>query len=145
MTTTDDDAVTPDLPPVAPGLRLTTPDTVDHERTPFSVDGEVLWAVRPKAGQLMALVRSYNAGADEFEQVKVLEGFLDLCLEPETAAVLRDRMDDPDDGFDLEHVQALMEGLQTHWFARPTGRPSSSSGTRRRTGRGSTARARRTG
>jgi hypothetical protein len=135
----DDDEI-----PVDKALDFTSPETVPHVKTPFKIDGELMWAVRPKGGQMMAIARDYQAAAgDELAELRMIEEFLDLCLEPEAADRIRERLSDAEDPFDVDTLVPLIEALQTAWSGRQhTGRPSSSSPRRRRTGRTSTARRR---
>lgn len=137
----------PDLPAVAPGLDITSTRTEAGALTPFKVDGELYYAKRPKGGQLMALARGMQDADNmtEIEQVQILDSFLDLCLDADTAAALRDRMEDPEDNFDVDDLIPLIDALQAVWGKGPAARPRSSSSRRRTTGRASTARARSTG
>jgi hypothetical protein len=123
--------------PVAKALDVSSPTEVPRIRTPFKIDGELMWATKPKGGVLMAMARDYNAHPDdELGEVKMIEAFLDICMEPEAADRIRERLSDPDDAFDVDTLVPLVQALQTAWSGRQhTGKPSTSSPRRRRTGR----------
>lgn len=130
-------------------LQFTSPAR-DHEsnRTPFQLDDELLYAIKPKTASLVKLMKSVNTeNEDDPRNVDALDEFIDLCMEPASAKIIRDRMDDPDDGFDLDTLVEIMEALQAAWTDRPTGPSSGSSGRRAtpRSGRRSTANARSVG
>jgi len=125
-------------------LDFTSPERV-IEHTPFVLDGEKLLAVKPKGGQLLALakdVRALQAAHDELGQAEIIDRFMEMCMEPDSAARLTSRLTDPEDDFDLDTLTLIIERLQEVWTARPTGPSSGSSQRRRTTGRASTARVR---
>src|SRR5262245_6358476 len=103
----DDDDL--DLPRIPAALHITTPADYTRERTPFQVDDELLWAIRPKGGQLLGLIRTASESMTDFEEARVIDQFIEMAMEPDTAARLRERLDDPDDGFDIEHLTSLMQ------------------------------------
>lgn len=126
-----------------PALSFTTPVKELHALTPFEQDGELLHAVEPKGAQLMALLRDVDR-TDQFGQIELIDSFMDLCLTEESATRLRERMDDPDDPFDVPELSNIIKALREVWGERPTGPSTPSSPSRRRTGTASTARSRRT-
>lgn len=125
-------------------LSFTTPQRELGIVTPFVLDGETLSAVEPKASQLLAITRGLSDD-DMLAEVGIIDAFMDLCLTEETATRLRERMDDPQDPFDLDTLTNIIQALQGAWSKRPTGPSGPSSQQPRRTGKASTARARRTG
>ncbi len=114
----------------------------EKERTSILLDGEQLWARRPKAAKLIEIMRMVNMeDSTDPSNVDALDEFLDQVMEPDTAARLRERMDDADDDFDIDTLVVIMEGLQETWSARPTGSGSASPAppARKRSARRSTA------
>lgn len=124
------------------------------ERTPFLMpqpDGEepvVLWAVRPKNALLFHVEEKLNAAeADESLAMDAYRAFLAAAVEEESSDHLWDRLADPRDELDVQHLRAMTRQLIEKWQggARPTKSASASGRLPRSTGRPSTARARSKG
>lgn len=121
-------------------LDFTTPEPAPRVHTIVRLDGEELVAVEPKGGQLMALQMAELTGVPE---AKIINDFLDLCMEPASAARIKARLIDSDDPFDMDTLGRIIAGLQEAWTNRPPTKPAASSKQRRSTGRTSTANTRR--
>lgn len=130
-------------------MTFTSPERdLDKVRTPFNLDGEILFAIQPKAAILLNLAKQVNVENEEDPaNIRALDEFVDICMEEATAVRLRERMADPEDGFDLDTLVQIMQALQGVWADRPTGRPNDSSGRQptRRPGARSTGNARSVG
>ncbi|MBA9005916.1 hypothetical protein [Thermomonospora cellulosilytica] len=132
----DDDL---ELPPVPEELVFTTSakdrpaaDEGDRE-LPFEIDGERYVAHRP-ADSSFALVMS--AGARTMSapnRMAAITRFLDSTLSPESRDRLLDRLEDPDDPFELEDLTRVLVALVKRWSAasRP-GKARQRAGSRRR-------------
>lgn len=131
--------------PVA-ALSFTSPDATPRELTPIDLDGEMLYAVIPKGGMMLELaIRAASAG-DDLAQAQLVDDFLTLVMEEESAARIRERLTDPDDPFDVEPTLVeMINGLQALWGKGRSTKSRPSSARRRRTGPRSTATARRGG
>lgn len=119
---------------------LTTPERA-RVLTTVDLDGETLHAVKPKGGQMLAMARAIEGLPDDLAEMKLIDSFLELCMDEPSRDRLRERLDDPEDDFDLDTLTELMDRLKEAWADRPTGPSRSSSPPRKRTGRASTARA----
>lgn len=136
---------TPDLPALDPRLDFQSAPSEAGTLTPFKVDDEMFMARRPKGGQLLAMTRGVtNMDAlDDLGQAHLIDDFLDICMEADTADRLRERMEDPEDNFDVDDLAAIVQALQAVWGKGRPGRSGTSSRQPRRTGRSSTGRARK--
>jgi hypothetical protein len=119
---------------------ITTPERT-RVTTTVDLDGETLHAIMPKAGQMLAMTRAIEGLPDDLAEMKLIDSFLELCLDEPSRDRLRERLDDPEDDFDLDTLTDLMNQLKEVWADRPTGPSTASSQRPRRTGRASTARA----
>jgi len=142
--------MTTDPTPLVPDpMEFTSPDR-ERERTLFRIDGEDFYALKPKGGQMLRLgieaaaiqQRTGGTGDVDLSDALIIDGFMDTCFEPETTDRLRERLEDPDDNFDIDTLMEVMQALERAWGRRPTGRSGGSSQRRPRSGRTSTARAR---
>jgi hypothetical protein len=125
-------------------LSFTTPARELGKTTPFDLDGETLYAVQPKVAALMAMVQDIDTD-DLSGQAAIIDDFIDVCMTEETAQRLHERLNDPQDPFDLDTLGKIISGLQGVWTQRPpTSRPASSRQAGR-TGPESTVRSRRVG
>lgn len=115
-------------------------------RKPFTIDSDptILWATRPKQAILLKLARGL-VGDNESAQVEVFDLFLDEVLDPESAEYLRGRLEDKDDKLDIPHLMVPLQALVGLWYGRPTKSQAASRPSPRRTGKGSTVRARSRG
>lgn len=106
---------------------------------------EVLTARRPKMGVLLDLaakVEQADASEDIGAMVAAVDLFLDSVMVPESAAIVRAQLSNPDDDLDIEHLGKPMQALVGLWYRRPTGRQAGSPSSRSGTGKRSTARSR---
>lgn len=115
--------------------------TVDRKVLDFELDGETLYARRPKTNAFLALA-DFADSDDAYVQIRGVRTFMEECLIPESRGVIQERLDDPDDEFDLDDIVPIINWLIEEMSARPTGRPTASSGRPKRTGNRSTARSR---
>lgn len=111
---------------------------------PFRIgdDDRILVSYRPKYGSVMALLRLAES-KDPAEQFKLVDVFMDVALDADSADYLRDRFEDPEDEWDYDVLVPVIQRLTGVWF--PKSQRGSSPGGRatpRRTGRGSTVRRR---
>jgi hypothetical protein len=126
------------------------------ERTPFALpqpDGDemtVLYAIRPKSMTLAAIGERTSAALASEDPVVILNAhryFIHVALDPASADVIWNRLNDADDFLDTPHIAAMVETLMTKWVggARPTVKGSGSSRLQRGTGRPSTGQRRSKG
>lgn len=143
---TADPATPADVTPLeAPAFALTSTTATKVRDTPFTLDGYLLIARRPKTSWFID--KQTEAGSmpeDDPRQVDLMHEVLDkLFPRDEDRAWFYGRLRDEDDDFDYEDLEAVFSALQERWAGgRPTG-PSAGSAGRRRSGGGrSTARRR---
>lgn len=111
-----------------------------RESVSFSLDGVTLTAIRPKTYTMVEMV---NAGeGDTITQVKAIVEFMNETLDVRSRQVIQDRLKDPEDAFDLEHLAPIAQFLMERFGKRPTSRSKASAVRPEKTGRPSTARAR---
>jgi hypothetical protein len=130
---------------IDPALVVTTEAGIrKRELTPFEVDGEVFYAVKPKGGMMLNLAVRANMVGDEMAQAQLVDDFLTMIMDSESGSEdrLRERLDDPDDNFDVDHLTIIINGLQAVWGKGQSTKSPRSSARRRRTGPRSTATAR---
>lgn len=128
-------------------LAFTSPSRAEAPRTPFELDGERLIAIKPKLATLIYLIREMG-GENNADDMALVEGFLEQAMEPDSAKRIRERLADPEDGFDVDVLNQILNALQEVWYSdRPTGQANGSSSRRstRRRGAGSTANVRSVG
>jgi hypothetical protein len=135
-------------------------DDVWHLKV-FEIEGEQFAAVRPAEGAWLVLMRHvYVAKQDETQMGIAGIKFLDQCFVEEDLRTaleeagydddqvellatsnqrINDRLMDRHDPFGYRTLIAVMEGLTEEWSGNPTGSPSGSSRSQRRTGAKSTA------
>lgn len=113
------------------------------ERLDFTIDGteETLYAYLPTSGQLVMLAAAVGARDMTRQSAEFMETFWSL-LDEKSEGILRARMLDPYDPFDLSDIMNIIEWLSEEGSGRPTSPSSDSSPTRTATGTRSTARAR---
>jgi hypothetical protein len=114
------------------------------EKVEFDLDGETLRAYKPKTWLLVELAEA--AESNPIEQVKVFVKYMNDVMDDDSVQYLRNRLGDPEDTFDVEHLVPLMHWLIEQFGGkegsakRPTGRRTGSPGTPGKTGRGSQGR-----
>jgi hypothetical protein len=110
-----------------PGLLDTTP----HEPAPGEIgeviefakmpdDGVVLQAIRPKTAMLIPAADAAVSG-DIKEQFKVSMRLIRDLLTPESRDYLFNRLSDPADKLDIEHLRPIIDALVEALGGRPTG------------------------
>jgi hypothetical protein len=128
-----------------PVKEFTTEPEAEEDRVivDFALDGATLQAMRPKTVAFISLAETQD---DEtgWRQMQAVRDFMDECLLPDSRELIADRLEDPDDRFDVTDLVPIVNWLMGEFTTRPTGRPSGSSARPKRTGRPSTARSRST-
>jgi hypothetical protein len=122
-----------------------TPEEDRPDRYPFHARGteQTLWARRPKDVQLtylMSKMTGRRAGT-----LAAAGSYLDFfmsVLDDDAADIIEERILDPDDDFEIDDVQEILEGLMEQWSGRPTRSSSGSTGSPPPTGPRSTGPAR---
>ena len=113
-----------------------------NDHVPFQLAGDdtIYEARRPKIAVLLRCVKALGDDQDELAQVAAFDDLLDRILEPESAAALRERLEDDDDDLDLDSpgIANMFQTLVGLWYGRPTGRRPASRRSPSRTGRRST-------
>lgn len=102
---------------------ITEDDMID-----FEIDDDTFTAIRPKMSQVMKIVGA--ADASVVQQVSRVEKFLESVLTTESWERLEDRLEDPDDGLEFDHMIEIMNGIIEDFADRPTESSSASSGGR---------------
>ena len=111
----------------------------DNAPVDFVLDGVTLYARRPKMTAFMELART-RSSTQTLEQFEAFMRFAEEALIPESRDHVWDRLDDPDDAFDIQNLIPMLTWLMGEFTnRRPTGQPSASSGRRKPTGSRSTA------
>lgn len=129
------------------GRNFTTAVTDAHIRNEddafhYQLDGKPLIIFAPSAAQLTLLIAAtMNADDDDPDPSTigtVIQAFMGM-LEEKSARMVRRRLLDPNDPFELDNIVAIVEQLAEDAGARPTELPSASSPSRPATGTSSTA------
>lgn len=112
------------------------------EETPFMLDDEPMVAIKPKGGQLLSLAKDIRlmADTDPLAQTEIIDRFMAMCMTPDSSRRITERLEDPDDDFDVDTLTVIIQRLQEVWTDRPTTPSPGSSRRRGTTGRGSTGR-----
>lgn len=120
------------------------PDTLT---IPFTLDTNphVLIGTRPKMAILMRIVTTLADDSNEMAQLASLYRLLEKVLDADSLVHLNSRFDDEADDLDLPAIGPILQMLVGRWYGGPTGKPSPSANSRRRTTSGSTARKRSRG
>lgn len=120
------------------------PDPAARAPIPFRIgdDPTVLVSYRPKYAVLMRLVRLSDS-ADQTATLKLVDEFIEVALDPESAEYLRGKFEDPECDWDYDVLIPIITQLTRRWFPKsPAGRSPGSRSTPTRTGRRSTVRSR---
>lgn len=127
----------------------TTDDTGQPE---VVYDDTLLTAHRPKQAVLLraaSVLALIDDGTDDFdpEVANQLYDFLTVMLDEPSAAYVRERLEDPEDGRDIDpDLSALLSSLVGRWYGgRAPKAPAVSQRPRSTTGKRSTGRSRSTG
>lgn len=110
---------TGELPPVPEELVFTTrakerPKT-GGEPLRFEVDGETCTAYLPAEDSFALLAAAAARSMPTAERIATVMRFLDVALDEASAVRLRDRLEDPDDDFDLSDLFDIMVALIKQW------------------------------
>jgi len=109
----------------------------------YQLDGKPLIIFPPSAAQITLLIAAtLNADDDEPDQqaiATIISAFMGM-LEEKSARLVRRRLLDPNDSFDLDTIVEIVQQLAEDVVGRPTESPSASSTSRPATGTSSTAR-----
>lgn len=105
------DAVTPS------GLVFKTAAKTEEDRklTPFELDGEQLYAHKPKDSVALWISRMLVDEDDISAVVGGYEKFVHYVFPAETRTHIMGRLEDADDDFDLDEVNQILTGLFTVW------------------------------
>lgn len=110
---------------------------VNDQPIEFELDGEVLTAYPPTAGQLALFLTANTAGG--VESIQAMFELLAQVIDDDAVAVLKDRLGD---GMEITVVTDIISYLVEEWSAHPTQPSSGASASRKSTGKGSTAKPR---
>lgn len=121
--------------------------TNDHVPFQLGEDPEVYHAKRPKMAVLLQVATALDDDTNPFAQATAFNDLIDKVLEPASADAIRARLEDEDDDLDLDSpgIENMFQTLVGLWYGTPTGKRPASRGSRPRTGRRSTVRARSAG
>lgn len=140
MTTTDDEQTVLQLA----GANEDRDKT--NDRVPFQLgdDDTVYHGKRPKMAVLLKVAAALDDESSPFAQAQAFDRLIDKVLEPESVEALRERLENEDDELDLDSpgIENMFQTLMGLWYGGPTGKRPASRGSRPRTGRRSTVRAR---
>jgi hypothetical protein len=123
---------------------ITENTTTRDEATAFhyQIDGKPLVIYPPDASQMTLLIAAtMNSDEDEVDPqtvATIIQAFMGM-LDEKSARLVRRRLLDPNDPFDLETVVDIVAQLAEDVVARPTESSSASSPSRPATGNSSTA------
>lgn len=119
------------------------------DRQPFRLAGDdtVYVGQRPKMAVLLNLAKAMADDTDQMAQAAAFDTMLEKVLDPESAAAMRDRLNDEDDDLDLDSpgIVNMFQTLLGLWYGRPTTRPAASRRPSSRTTKRSTGRSRSKG
>ena len=115
-----------------------------EDALPFQMEGsdEQLYAYPPSEGQLVLLMGLIGDQEPQALAATVLDVFWQL-LEPETATIVRRRLNDRSDSFGIANVMNIVQWLVEETAARPTQSSSASTPSRTTSGPRSTGTARK--
>lgn len=118
-----------------------TPESAFEDADPidFELDGEPITAYPPTGGQLALVMASVGKHSQTVDRVAATIDFLDSILDEQGQTLIRERLMDRNDPFDLEQVENILDYLIKEWSARPTKRPSDFQRSRSSTTKSSTA------
>jgi hypothetical protein len=105
----------------------------------FAIDGTMCTAYRPGDGQIAVLMATTGPHASENEQIAGFINFFVSVLDEGSHSYIVSRLLDRTDVFGMKELNDISEYLMEQWSGRPTKSSSGSTGSRRKTGRSSTA------
>jgi hypothetical protein len=140
VTTTEDEGTVLQLA----GADSDRDKTNDHVPFQLGDDETVYHGRRPKMAILLKVAAALDDDSNPMAQAMAFDRLIEKVLEPDSAAALRERLEDEDDDLDLDSpgIQSMFQTLMGLWYGGPTGKRPASRGSRPRTGRRSTVRAR---
>jgi len=117
-----------------------------NDLVPFRLgdDDTVYTARRPKMAVLLRVAATLDDDTNPLAQAASFEALLGKILTPDSAAAIRERLEDDDDDLDLDSpgIENLFQTMLGLWYGGPTTKRRGSAGSQSRTGRRSTVRAR---
>lgn len=121
--------------------------TNDHVPFQLGEHPQVYHGKRPKMAILLQVASALDDDTNPFAQATAFNELIDKVLEPESSEALHARLEDEDDDLDLDSpgIENMFQTLVGLWYGGPTGKRPASRGSRPRTGRRSTVRARSAG
>jgi len=106
----------------------------------FKIDDHVATAYYPGDGQFAVLMAMTDSRTTMQEQIAGVLNFFDSVLDEHTQIVIRRRLLDRTDPFDVFKVQDILMWLVSEWSGRPTKQPADYLPSQRSGGRKSTRR-----
>lgn len=119
-------------------FNVSTKTVEERAKVEFKVDKFPVTAKEPAPGQLAYLMASTGRGASGSDAVAGVINFMISVVDKEAASHLQSRLLDPDDNFEVEDIENILEWLVEEWTGNPTGEPSGSTSSPSTTGRSST-------
>lgn len=127
---------------------LTEQTRNEDEAYHYTIDGKPLVIYPPSAAQMtLLLAATLNADEDEPDPqaiATIISAFIGM-LDDRSARMVRRRLLDPNDPFELDNIVEIVEALTEDVVGRPTESPADSLPSRPATGTSSTASSRRQG
>ena len=111
----------------------------DAEPLEFQIDEETFTAYPPTGAQLALAMAAQGSHSSMSDRMAGLMDFLAGILDDKGMERFRVRLQDRDDPFDMDTVEAVILWLTEEWAARPTQSGSGSRSSRRSSGRRLTA------
>lgn len=105
----------------------------------FTIDGFEVVAHSPTTNQLAMFFANFGDTVGTITSTLDILNFYFDRFDNDARQHLKRRLNDPTDGFNLGHVQAMLMQLLEEWGGRPTTSPQDSPVLRRNAGRKSTA------
>lgn len=111
----------------------------------YAIDGKPIVVFPPSAAQMTLLIAATMNADDEDPEPQaigtIIQAFMGM-LDDRSARLVRRRLLDPNDPFELENIVEIVQQLAEDVVARPTGSSAASSPSRQATGTSSTGSAR---
>jgi hypothetical protein len=100
---------------------------------PVTIDGERYWAKKPKDAVVAQLGPVMSRRTNSLTKVQLTLDFLEDCMVEPGRSLLRARLLDDDDDFDVEDAVKVLRGIAEYWKANPPA-PANGPGTEVRVG-----------
>lgn len=94
-------------------------DPVEAGLVPVTIDGKPYWARRPKDAVIAQLGPVMSRRTNALIKMQLTLDFLEDCLLEPGRTLLRDRLLDEDDDFDVEDAVKVLRGIAEYWKAHP--------------------------